>query len=368
MYYKNPFFTFPVRLLFESLMLDFILALTFFTSVCYAVLGKRFNHQRAAIGMSASIGAALSVGLIWWENRNGLSIRNLGPVALVLAMILIAIIIYKAIKQAAGSFSGGGLAVGLFILFIMLAGLDLPVDSEVVNSLMVTALVVGFIALLLHHKTGGHNYPFLHSVQPRLSEIKDERAGMHRNRSISNQISKGFRKLRKDTDLIKERPQNINNTVAQIKRLLPAEGWLTQRMAALRKKAHQIRNGHVARLDETKDLTRKLPLPLKKKLSKDIVNRYNKIIDVDKRIERLDAMAVHNEKKIRELTQQAEQFALNYDYKGLTEIIERAKKLQDHNTKLFKTIDRMEQKLSAIAQKVINETKRGESHEPEPNT
>jgi len=360
MYYKNPFFTFPGRLLFESLMLDFILAFTFFTSMCYAVLSKRFNHQRAAIGMSASIGAALSVGLIWWENRNGLSIRNLGPIALVFAMMLIAIIIYKAIKQAAGSFSGGGLALGLFTMFIILSGLDLPIDSEVINSLMVTALVVGFIALLLHHKTGSHNYPFLHSVQPKLSEIKDEQSKMYRNRSVSNQISKGLRKLRKDTDLIKERPQNINNTVAQIKRLLPAEGWLTQRMANLRKKAHQIRNGHVARLDETKDLTRKLPLPVKKRLSKDIVNRYNKIIDVDKRIERLDAMAAKNEKRIKDLTQQAEQYALNYNYKGLTDIIEQAEKLQAHNTEIFKTIDRTERKLSAIAQKVINETKWGE--------
>ena len=109
MYYKNPFFTFPGRLLFESLLLDFILAFTFFTSVCYAVLSKRFDHQRSAVGMSASIGAALSVGIIWWENRSGITIRNLGPIALVFAMILIATVIYKAIKQTAGSWSGGGL-------------------------------------------------------------------------------------------------------------------------------------------------------------------------------------------------------------------------------------------------------------------
>jgi len=357
MYYKNPFFTFPGRLLFESLLLDFILAFTFFTSVCYAVLSKRFDHQRSAVGMSASIGAALSVGIIWWENRSGITIRSLGPIALVFAMILIAIIIYRAIKQTAGSWSGGGLAIGLFILFILLAGLDLPIDPEVINSLMVSALVIGFIAMLLHHKSSSHNYPFLHSVQPQISEIKDDQASMYRNRCLSNKITKGLKMLKNETDLLKDKPQYTDHIVYEIKRLLPEEGWLTQRMANLRKKAHQIKNGHVARLEETKDIARKLPLPAKKKLSKDIVNSYNNIIDIDKRIERLDAMIAHNESRIKELTKQAQQYAMNYDYKKLTEIVEQAEKLQEHNSKIFKIIDRTENKLSQIAQKVVNETK-----------
>ena len=363
MYYKNPFFTFPGRLLFESYILDFVLAFTFFTSVCYAVLGKRFDHQRSAVGMSASIGAALSVGLVWWENRRGLSIRDLGPAAVVFAMVIIAIVIYKAIKQAAGSWAGGGLALGLFILFAMIMGLDVPVDPELISGLMVIALVVGFLAMLLHSHPGSHNYPFLHSIQPQISEIKDDQARIYRNRSLSKKLFKGLRNLRKDADLIKRNPEHINDTVLQIRRLLPAEGWLTERVANLRKKAHAMKNGHLVRMEETKRRTQNLPTPLKKKISTEIINRYQSLIDYDKRIERLDAMVAHNEKRIRELTQQAEQCALRYDYKGLTDILTQAEKLQAHNSKIFTIIDRTEEKLAAIAKKVINETKRGDNNE-----
>ena len=53
--------------LFESALPDFVLAFAFFTSLVYAVLGKRFEHQRSAAMMSAAIGFTLSIGLVWWE-------------------------------------------------------------------------------------------------------------------------------------------------------------------------------------------------------------------------------------------------------------------------------------------------------------
>jgi len=73
--------------LFETLLPDFVLAFTFFTSVCYAVLGKRFGRQRPAIAMSATIGFALAVGLVWWEEANDFSIRDLGPVGKVICLL-----------------------------------------------------------------------------------------------------------------------------------------------------------------------------------------------------------------------------------------------------------------------------------------
>jgi len=66
----------------ESLLPDFVLAFAFFTSLTYAVLGKRFEQQRPAIAMSAAIGFALSIGLVWWEQSNGFSIKDLGPIAI----------------------------------------------------------------------------------------------------------------------------------------------------------------------------------------------------------------------------------------------------------------------------------------------
>ena len=51
----------PFYDLLESLLPDFILAFTFFTSLCYAVLGKHFGRQRPAIGMSVPPSISLAV-------------------------------------------------------------------------------------------------------------------------------------------------------------------------------------------------------------------------------------------------------------------------------------------------------------------
>ena len=61
----NPFEDLGIGELFETLLPDFVLAFAFFTSICYAVLGKRFGQQRPAIAMSATIGFALAVGFVW---------------------------------------------------------------------------------------------------------------------------------------------------------------------------------------------------------------------------------------------------------------------------------------------------------------
>jgi len=60
----NLFYDLNLYELLDSLLADFVLAFAFFTSVTYAVLGKRFKKQRPAIAMSAAIGFALSTGLV----------------------------------------------------------------------------------------------------------------------------------------------------------------------------------------------------------------------------------------------------------------------------------------------------------------
>ena len=78
---ESLFYELHLYELMESQLPDFVLAFAFFTSITYAVLGKRFDKQRPAIAMSAAIGFALSIGLVWWERANDLSIRDLGPIA-----------------------------------------------------------------------------------------------------------------------------------------------------------------------------------------------------------------------------------------------------------------------------------------------
>jgi hypothetical protein len=139
--------------------------------------------------------------------------------------------------------------------------------------------------------------------------------------------------------------------------MLPAEGYLTERMAQLRAKAHQIRNGHIARLEETRQVFAGLPTPVKKKASADLAAGYKQIIGIDTRLERLDRAVAENERRIIDLTRNAQQYASQYDHRQLTGCLKAAEKLQHHNSKLIKLIERTENKLSAVAKKVARESR-----------
>ena len=82
MFSLNPFAGTALEALFDSIVPDFVLAFTFFTALCFAVLGRQFGRERPAAAMSIALGAALATGLIWWEQANDVSIHDLGPVAM----------------------------------------------------------------------------------------------------------------------------------------------------------------------------------------------------------------------------------------------------------------------------------------------
>ncbi|MFX0200228.1 MAG: hypothetical protein ACFFCW_29260, partial [Candidatus Hodarchaeota archaeon] len=128
----NPFKDLVIGDLFESALPDFILAFAFFTSVAYAVLGKRFGQQRPAIAMSATIGFALSVGLVWWEQSTGFSIKDLGPIAIGFAIIILALVMYQSIRQIGGSWAGAAIALGASILIAKLLQINLPINPQII--------------------------------------------------------------------------------------------------------------------------------------------------------------------------------------------------------------------------------------------
>ena len=134
----------------QSLLPDFVLAFAFFTSLTFAVLGKRFEHQRSSIAMSVSIGFALSIGLVWWEQANNLSIKNLGPIAIGFAVLVLSFIMYNSIKQIGGSWAGVGITIGACILIAKVLKLNIPIDSDIIQTITVTALIVGIFAFLMH--------------------------------------------------------------------------------------------------------------------------------------------------------------------------------------------------------------------------
>jgi tetratricopeptide (TPR) repeat protein len=350
----NPFEDLQIGELFETLLPDFVLAFVFFTSLCYAVLSKRFNLQRPAIAMSATIGFALSVGLVWWEQANEFSIKNLGPIAIGFVIIVLALTIYNSIQQVGGSWAGIGIALGATILIAQLLKLNIPIDPEIIQTVILVALIVGILAFLFHHR--GY-YPHLRYAQPQVANIRHDMSDLYKDRRLSKRLARGFKRARHKAKDLDEHPEEASDILQQLKQMLPAEGLLTQRMAQLRAKAHQLRNGHIARLDETRHLFANLPVSMKKDAAYELSRRYNQLTGVDMRLERLDRAVAEYEKRIRQLTYQAEQYSVQYNYPKLYDSLRAAEKLQRHNSNLLKIIERTEGKLSAVTKTVVRQAK-----------
>ena len=341
----------------ETLLPDFVLAFTVFTSLCYAVLGKHFGRQRPAVGMAAAIGLALSIGLVWWERANDLSVRDLGPVAVGFAVILLALVMYQSLHQVGGSWAGAALAFGASILVAKLLGLSVPIAPQVVQAVTMTALIVGILALVSYTRSHAPSRQYRPMPIP-LPEVRHDMNDLYRGRQLSHRLAKGLKRLRRRAaTTLPDRPAETPEVLLQLRRMLPAEGYLTEKMAQLRAKAHRIRHGHVARLEETRNVFAKLPGSVKKKAAAALAAGYQQIIGVDTRLERLDRVAAENERRIIELTQRAEQYAARYDYRQMADCSKAAEKLQHHNSRLLKLIERTEGKLSAVAEKVAKETK-----------
>jgi hypothetical protein len=366
-----------------NLLPDFLLALTFFTALVYAVLGPHLERRRPAIAMSTAIGLALAVGLVWWERSHGFSIRDLGPLAVGFAVIILAFVMYQSIRQVGGSWAGAGIALGVSILIAEALGMHIPIPAELISTLVAVALILGVLAFLRHdhphpflrhdhpHPFLRHDHPhpflrhdrghpFLPRVQTRLPESKPDMSRLFRERHLSDAIERRLNGLEKQSKAFRDRPDEAEDIVQQMKKMLPAEGYLTERMAQLRAKAHQIRNGHIARLDETRHVFATLPTPAKKKAAAELAAGYDQMIGIDTRLERLDKAVAENERRVRELTQKARERATRYDHRGLVDCLKHAERLQKHNSRLFKIIERTEARLTALARQIAARAKQVE--------
>lgn len=97
----------------------------------------------------------------------------------------------------------------------------------------------------------------------------------------------------------------------QLKRMLPVEGWLTERMARLREKAHLVRKGHIARIEDIQGHISSLPPIAKRNAARELAARY-KELKLDQRLERLDKAVAENERRIRELARQAQAYVIRH--------------------------------------------------------
>jgi hypothetical protein len=353
MSFYNPLSDLVLGDLFATLLPDFILAFAFFTSLAYVVLGRRFGAQRPAVAMSGAIGLALAIGLVWWEQANDLSIKNLGPIAVGFAIIILGGVIYQSIRGSGGSWAGAGIALGACLMIGWLLGLDWRLDPRIIQTITTVALTVGVLAFLLHRRgLQGQGFSALgRAATAELDETRHDASDLYQDQRLSRRLGKGFRELKKKAGDLFDHPEGANNVALQLRRMLPAEGWLTEHLARLREKAHHMRVGHVTQVEEIGKHLGELPLPARRKAASELAALY-KELRFDERLERLDRAVAANEQRIKQLTAAAEEALSRQDHRHLVEILNQAGKLQKHNSTLLKAIRRTEAHLESAAKQI----------------
>lgn len=351
MFSPNPFAGLPLAPLLDSILPDFVLAFTFFTALCYAVLGRQFGRQRPAAAMSIALGFALAVGLVWWQATNDYSMRDLGPVAILLALIVLASVVYAAVQHSGGHWAGLAIALAACLLVGSVLGMPWPVDTGLIATIGFIAFVVGVLVFLSHRQIErGHVLPAPQEFAYARRDLRD----VDQDRRIAEHLGTELQQLRAESDFLITRPDVAGDFMTQLRRLLPEEGWLTQRLSQLRETAHYARAGHLARIHELREIVGKLPPEARAKAAQELAERYAEL-RLDVRVERLDRAVAEVERRIRDLTARAEACVANHEYPKVHGLLDEAARLQDHNAKLLKLIEGSEQRLLRTARQIAQQ-------------
>ena len=139
--------------------------------------------------------------------------------------------------------------------------------------------------------------------------------------------------------------------------MLPAEGHLTERLAGLRQMIQHLQRGNIERIEGLQKDFSRLPAEAKARTAKELQARY-KEMKLDQRLERLDAAVAENERRIRQITRQSQEYTAAHAYRKLADLLQEAQKLQKHNSRLFALIDRTQKKLITLTRHAHSETKR----------
>jgi len=346
----------PFGDLLGTLLPDFVLGFTFFTALCYGVLGKRLEHQRSAAAMSASLGLALTVGLVWWEYANGWSIRNLGSVAVGFALFALAGVIFQSTRQIGGSWSGAAIALCAAYLVGTALGVPWPVEG-LLSVVVVLLLILAAVGGVLFHRRGSVNLPTPQGPRIESPAVAGNLHELLRDLRGSEQIGSQFEHLRNAANWLGRSGDVDKQIRTQLHRVLPEEGWLTRQMARLRGKAQLIRAGHLRRIKELDKYINALPADARKTAVRQAKDLYREV-EMDRRIERLDKAVAAAEKRIIEVTQKTYRALEGHNYRVVPSLLDRAGTLQKHNTKLIRIIIRTEERLLAMSRKALLESGR----------
>lgn len=358
MAWANPFFAFGQGELFDTLLPDFLLAFTFFAAMTYGILSRRFDRQRPAAAMSAALGLALAVGLVWWEHTNNWTIRDLGPLAVGFAIFALAAVLFQSLRNIGGSVSGAGAALVGALLVGWGLGIDWPGGPELFGSLVTLSLILAIVGFLLH-RSAGRPAPRLAS-SPAAGRVSfwPDAEDWGRDRRVSDGLRSQFEHLRRESDWLGRRQGVGQDLSRQLDRMLPAEGWLTERLAKLREKAHHMSKGEIGRLHALQGQVRRLPPKARKSACERARSEYHQL-KLDQRLERLDRAVAETERRIGAITRLAKASIERRDYRKVPDLLDDARKLQKHNSKLITQIERTEEKLVRLAREAAKSNRRG---------
>lgn len=336
----------------DSVFVDFTLAFTFFTALCFAILSRHFGRQRSAAAMSVALGLGLSIGLMWWESEHGFSVRDLGPLGMGLIVVVLAGVVFQAIRQVGGGWSGVGVAVGVAVGIAWLAGPGGAVSGVLISLVVLLALGAGAAALVIHR---GHSERAAPPWVIRTSTMDDDMRVLYRDRVLSERVADQLRDVRRRADTLNEQPEQAGDVMVQLRRILPEAGLLTEQLAQLRAIAHRVRRGHVARIEELRSVIAGLPPEQRREVAEELARRHEEL-KFNVRIDRLDRAVADNERRIRELIRQAEEWLENHEYRRLSRVLDEAVRLQRQNAQLLQVIERSQQRLLAGAQKLAEKS------------
>lgn len=329
----------------DTLWVDFLLAFTVFTGIAYSVLHKRLAHQRPAAAVAASFGFALAVGLVWWEYDHGWSVRNLGPIAIGFAVLLLGGVIHWSLKLVAGRISSAAFALVACIAIAWTLGAGDWVQPELTALVLVATAVLaigGFLAHRAHHPVD----------QPQAPETRRYETELRDTRNVAGRITRRLSRVRRKIRGLRRHPDRATGVMVRLRQVLPEEGRLTSRLSRLRAQAHQIRQGNVARIHEVREAIQRLPKLARRKAGEELAARYQEL-QLDVRMERLDRAAAAIEQRVRELTLAAQRSLTDGKREQAEEMIQRAVKLQRQASRLLKLIERTEHRIQTLAREIV---------------
>lgn len=372
----------------QNYLVDFFLAFTFFLAISFAVLSRRFNHARAVAAMSASLGAALALGLVAWEVRSGWRVQDLGPIAAGFAMIVLAIVIHQAIRKLGGDWAGGAVALGAVMLIGLVLDIPWLASHGTVSAIATLAILVGTGMWILHHtpspgssapgsgaRLAGAAVGLPWSQRGGKQALNEARATQQQVYDVDN-VQRVERQLKRSLDQLEQATRSpspgsagpgstpalggptldtndrIETIRHQLAELIPVEGQVTRRLADLRARAVLAEKGHLARL---RKLTGQIPkmTPDQARIGAMQVRAAYKEAGFYRRIERLDAAAVEVERRVLQLTAQAEALARTGQVNHLHRLVDGAQQLQRQAVKLITLIERDETKLLALVMREV---------------